>query len=170
MGPMSCISLPVAADQVSLRHVTRVSFMAESILSLLAVIRVFVRSRRDTALEVLALRQQVAVLKRKRPRPILNPLERLFWTTLRRFWSRWSEVLVIVKPETVVGWHRTGFRLYWRWRSPPKGDWGTPKIHGEILKLGFIVSERRWPGICDAFGAAAIRANGGLPFFTITAR
>jgi hypothetical protein len=62
--------------------------MPESVLSIIAVIRVFFRSRGDTALEVLALRQQVAVLKRKRPRPTLNSIGRFFWTTLRRFWSR----------------------------------------------------------------------------------
>src|SRR5690242_12210027 len=73
-----------------------------------------------TALEILALRQQVAVLKRKRPRPPLNSVDRLFWTTLRRIWSRWADVLVIVKPETVFGWQRAGFRLYWRWRSRPQ--------------------------------------------------
>jgi putative transposase len=133
------------------------------ILSILAVTRVFFRSRSDTALEVLALRQQVAVLQRKRPRPMLNSWDRLFWTTLRRFWSRWTDVLVIVKPETVIGWHRAAFRLYWRWRSRPRGgrpkitdeirvlirrlaeenpDWGAPKIHGELQKLGFVVSER----------------------------
>ncbi len=138
-------------------------FVPEFILSILAAIRIFFRSRSDTALEVLALRQQVAVLKRKRPRPTLNYRDRFFWTTLRRFWSRWSDVLVIVKPETVIGWHRTGFRLYWRWRSRPGGgrpkitdelrglirrlarenpDWGAPKIHGELQKLGFVVSER----------------------------
>jgi len=129
----------------------------------LAVIRAFFRSRVDTSLEVLALRQQVAVLKRKRPRPSLNRFDRIFWTTLRNLWPRWSDVLVIVKPETVVGWHRAGFRLYWRWRSRPRcgrpkvseeirtlirrmatenTDWGAPKIHGELLKLGFEVSER----------------------------
>jgi hypothetical protein len=70
------------------------------------------RTRRDTALEVLALRQQVAVLKRKRPRPPLNSFDRLFWTTLRRRWPRWVDLLVIVKPETVIGWHRAGFRRY----------------------------------------------------------
>jgi hypothetical protein len=58
------------------------------ILSILAVIRVFFRSRSDTALEILALRQQVAVLKRKRPRPTLTSLDRFFWTTLHRFWCR----------------------------------------------------------------------------------
>jgi putative transposase len=81
------------------------------ILAFLSAVRVFFRSRSDTALEVLALRQQVAVLKRKRPRPILNRLDRFFWTSLRRCWPRWAEVLVIVKPETVTGWHRAGFRL-----------------------------------------------------------
>ena len=145
---------------------TPVSFRGDApayILSILAVIRVLLRSRSDTALEILAVRQQVAVLKRKRPRPKLNTFDRLFWTTLRRVWSRWADVLVIVKSETVVGWHRAGFRLYWRWRSRPRGgrpkitgeirvlirrlaeenpDWGAPKIHGELQKLGFEVSER----------------------------
>ena len=137
--------------------------MTEFILSILAVIRVFFRSRTDTAMEVLALRQQVAVLKRKRPRPKLNSWDRIFWTALRRGWSRWRDVLVIVRPETVIGWHRAGFRLYWRWRSRPgrgrpkiaeevrvlirrlandNPDWGAPKIHGELQKLGFVVSER----------------------------
>jgi hypothetical protein len=77
---------------------------------MLAVVRVFCQSRSDTAIEVLALRQQVAVLKRKRPRPVLNSWDRLFWTTLSHLWSRWSDVLVIVKPETVISWHRAGFR------------------------------------------------------------
>ena len=131
--------------------------------SILAAFRVFFRSRGDTALEVLALRQQVAVLKRKCPRPTLHSLDRLFWTTLRGIWSRWADVLVIVKPQTVVGWHRAAFRLYWRWRSRPRGGrpkitgeiralirrmaeenagWGAPKIHGELLKLGVDLSER----------------------------
>jgi hypothetical protein len=135
----------------------------EFILSILAAIGVFFRCRSDIALEVLALRQQVAVLKRKQPRPPLNSLDRLFWTTLHHLWSRWADVLVIVKPETVVGWHRAGYRLYWRWRSRPRGgrpkiteeirglirplaeenpDWGAPKIHGELQKLGLVVSAR----------------------------
>ena len=73
------------------------------------------------ALEVLALLQQVAVPKRKRPRPVLNRLNRLFWTTLRRFWLRWADVLAIVQPETVIRWHRAGFRAYWRWKSRSRG-------------------------------------------------
>ena len=137
--------------------------MLEFILTPLAALRVFFRSRRDTALEILALRQQLAVLKRKRPRPRLHSLDRLFWIGLRRVWSRWSDVLVVVKADTVVGWHRAGFRLFWRWRSRPRGGrakttaetralirrlaqenpgWGAPKIHGELQKLGFVISER----------------------------
>jgi hypothetical protein len=71
--------------------------VVDSILALFSALQVFFCSRGATALEVLALRQQVAVLKRKRPRPIVNRLDRLFWTTLRRFWPRWVDVLVIVK-------------------------------------------------------------------------
>ena len=132
-------------------------------VALLAAFRVFLRSRTDLALEILSLRQQVAVLKRKRPRPPLKRFDRLFWVVLRRFWPRWSEVLLIVKPDTVVGWHRTAFCWYWRWRSrrgigrPPIGGelrtlirrlalenpgWGAPRIHGELRKLGFDLSER----------------------------
>ena len=68
--------------------------MVQLFLAMLGALRIFFRSRGDTALEILALRQQVAVLKRQRPRPPLNSGDRFFWTTLRRFWSRWGDVLV----------------------------------------------------------------------------
>jgi len=137
--------------------------VAEFISSILAAVRVFFISRSDTALKVLALRRQLAVRKRKRPRPPVRPIDRLFWTTLRRCWARWMDVLVIVQPATVVGWHRAGFRRYWRWRSRHRQgrptitgevrdlirriadenpDRGAPKIHGEMQKLGLLVSER----------------------------
>jgi hypothetical protein len=137
--------------------------MFQFILALVAAVRVFFHSRSETALEIIALRQQIVVLKRKRPRPRLNQFDRLFWIILRCVWSRWTEVLVAVKPETVVGWHRAGFRLFWKWqlRAPagrPKttaeiralihcpaeenATWGAPRIHGELQKLGFLVSER----------------------------
>jgi putative transposase len=131
--------------------------------AIVAAFAVFFRSRLDISLEVLALRQQVAVLKRKRRRPVLSRLDRVFWIMLRSVWPRWSDVLAIVKPATVIGWHRRGFRMYWRWRSRRRSGrprihdeisdlicqmrlensgWGAPKIHGELLKLGFTVSER----------------------------
>ena len=125
---------------------------------------VFFRSRYNLGLEILALRQQLGVLKRTHPRPRLRVRDRMFWILLRRFWPSWSKVLVIVKPETVIAWHRAGFRMFWRLRSRakqhgrPKIDaeiraiirrmvkenptWGAPRIHGELLKLGFDVSER----------------------------
>ena len=91
--------------------------MFEFIPALLTSVRVVFRSRSETALEILALRQQIVVLKRKRTRARLNQFDRLFWIILRCVWSRWTEVLVAVKPETVVGWHRAGFRLFWKWQS-----------------------------------------------------
>lgn len=138
-------------------------FMFDLLLALAAAGRVFFCSRADTALEVLALRQQVAMLKRKHPRPALNRLDRVLWMWLRQFWPRWTDAPIIVKLETVIGWHRAGFRHYWRWRSRPRcgrpkaaeeirtvirrmagenAAWGAPKIHGELLKLGFVISER----------------------------
>jgi putative transposase len=124
----------------------------------------FCSSRCSLSLEIIALRQQLGILKRKNPHLRLRIQDRIFWILLRRLWSAWSNVLVIVKPETVVAWHRAGFRLFWRNRSRainkgrPKTDaelrrlikrmasenptWGAPRIHGELLKLGFEVSER----------------------------
>jgi putative transposase len=133
----------------------------QHILSILAVIRVFFRSRSDTALEILALRQQVAVLKRKRPRPTLNSLDRLFWTFLRGSWSRWKEVLVIVKPETVIAWHRAGFRLYWRWRSRLRG--GRPKITEEVRNLIRRLAEENCASRISQLRQRAHSDSGWLP-------
>jgi putative transposase len=76
--------------------------MLELLLSVLAAVRVFFRSRAEASLQVLALRQQVAVLKRQQPRPTLTGLDRFFWTTLQHVWPRWADVLIIVKPKTVI--------------------------------------------------------------------
>ena len=133
------------------------------------IVSVF-RSRDDLVLENLALRQQLLALHSKRPRPRLGAFDKLFWVLLRRVWSGWKRSLILVTPETVVRWHRAGFRLYWSWisrarkavgRKPISRDvrelifrmvaenptWGAPRIHGELLKLGFVISERtvsRW--------------------------
>jgi hypothetical protein len=77
-----------------------------------AMLRAFC-ARRSLVLENLALRQQLAVFKRKHPRPSLGALDKLFWVLARRFWPQWKEMLVIVLPETVARWHRAGFKLYW---------------------------------------------------------
>ena len=119
-------------------------FMLQFLLVLWAAVRALFRTRTDAALEILALRQQVVVLKLKRPRPPLNAYDRLFWTTLRSFWPRWSNVLVIVKVETVIGWHRAGFRLYWRWRSRVRA--GRPRISEELQQLIARMAEENLTG------------------------
>jgi putative transposase len=75
------------------------------------------RSRRDLLMENLALRQQLMMLTQKYSRSRLAAPDRLFWVLLRRLWSGWRRALLIVQPETVIGWHRTGFKLYWKWLS-----------------------------------------------------
>src|SRR6516162_10474975 len=86
--------------------------MVSLALSMVAYIRAFFVPRHQLALEAAALRQQLAVFKRKRTHFRLHRLDRLFWTALRRGYSGWPEALIIVKPETVVSWHRAGFRLF----------------------------------------------------------
>src|SRR5271163_423128 len=119
------------------------------------------RSRAVVELENLALRHQLHVLRRQRPgRLRLFTLDRLFWVWLYRIWPRCLEAMVLVKPATVIQWHRQGFRLFWRWRSRsgrPSVNreirdlirqmseanrlWGAPRIHGELLKLGIEISQ-----------------------------
>ena len=80
-------------------------------------VRALVVGRLSLTAENLALRQQLAVLHRYAPRPKLRPWDRRFWVGLSRVWAGWQSALVIVKPATVVRWHRQGFRYYWRWKS-----------------------------------------------------
>jgi putative transposase len=148
----------------SRRRRKRSRAMIRLVMLLLGAVRALVRQRSELVLENLALRQQVAVLAAKGGRARITTVDRWFWIALRRCWSRWTEVLVFVKPETVVRWHRAGFRRYWTWLTqrgrrgrPRTGEnlcalirrmatenagWGAPRIHGELLKLGFDISER----------------------------
>ncbi len=95
-------------------------------------LRSTLRRQRDLAVENLVLRQQLAILKQRNPRPRLTDTDRLFWVLLTRLWSGWREALHIVKPETVVRRHRQGFRYYWRWKSRHRGR---PKVDPEIRGL-----------------------------------
>jgi len=125
-------------------------------------LRSTVRTHRELALENLALRQRLAVWKAREPRPRLTELDRIFWVCLSRLWTRWRQSLQLVRPETVVGWHRQGFRHYGAWKSRRRSGrpmisrelrdlirrmsydnplWGAPRIHGELLKLGLTVSQ-----------------------------
>jgi len=133
------------------------------LISVLGMLRSFVRWRASLHLEVLALRHQLQVSQRSRPRRLrLAKMDRWLWAWLSRSWSGWRTALVIVKPETVIAWHRQGFRLFWTWKSrrstgrpPIPSDvrvlirtmshenplWGAPRIHGELLKLGIDISQ-----------------------------
>src|SRR6516162_2451238 len=89
---------------------------------------------KELTLENLALRQQLAVMKRQRPRPRLRGADRWFWVCLARFWPNWQKSLLLVRPETVVSWHRRGFRLFWTWISRRKRS-GRPGISRELRDL-----------------------------------
>lgn len=122
------------------------------------------KTRTGLQLENVALRHQIGVLQRSaNKRPKLHAADRLLWVWLSRMWADWRSSLTIVKPETVVAWHRSAFRLFWRWRvrhgkpgrptvpreirdlirhiSRENPGWGAPRIHGELLKLGIHIGE-----------------------------
>jgi putative transposase len=134
------------------------------ILSLFFSILQGLRARAALHAEIIALRHQLLVLQRanRNRRLQLTASDRLLWVWLSRLWTGWRSALVIVKPETVIAWHRRGFRLYWRWKSRHRQGrpsisrelidlirkmslanprWGAPRIHGELSKLGFVLSE-----------------------------
>lgn len=138
--------------------------MVTSVLvSLLHSLRFVARSRASLHVEILALRHQLAVVNRtRRPRLRLTSIDRLLWAWLSQTWRGWRSVLHIVKPETVIGWHRRGFRLFWAWKSRRRTGrpgvpadvralirelseanplWGATRIHGELQKLGVAVSQ-----------------------------
>ncbi|MFK7988697.1 MAG: hypothetical protein AB8I08_21940, partial [Sandaracinaceae bacterium] len=90
-------------------------------------------ARRDLALENLALRQQLSVLRRQVTRARPTKMDRAFWVMLSRLWDRWADSLVFVKPETVIRWHRKGFALFWTWKSRRRG--GRPRVPREVIDL-----------------------------------
>ena len=120
------------------------------------------KSRQALALENIAIRHQLEVLQRNAKRPRLKPNDRAFWVVLSRFLPSWQQHLTIVQPDTVIRWHRAGWRIYWRWKSKPGPGrpkvplevrtlirqmsldnrlWGAPQIHGEFMKLGYDICE-----------------------------
>ena len=125
------------------------------------VLRAAIRSRANLVIENVALRQQVATLMRERRRPAPDNLDRAFWVALRAAWPKWANALIIVRTDTVAKWHRERFRRHWamisrkRYPGRPRINaairdlirematdrWGAPRIHGELVKLGFEVSE-----------------------------
>jgi len=137
--------------------------MISVLISLLLTARSSLRSRAALQLEVLALHHQLQVLNRSRPRRVrLAPMDRLLWAWLSHVWRDWRAALILVQPNTVVAWHRRGFRVFWAWKtrrrvgrptipadirtlirtmSQDNPLWGAPRVHGELLKLGVDVSQ-----------------------------
>jgi putative transposase len=128
------------------------------------------KSRAALHLEVLALRQQLAMIaERDRKRLRIHPQERWFWILLYRLWPSCLQTLMVFQPDTLVRWHRKGFSFYWRLKSRGGRDgrpaisreirqlirtmsrdnvgWGAPRIHGELRMLGIDVSESTWRSI-----------------------
>ena len=104
--------------------------MLHLLFALLATARSSLKSPRELALRNLALRGQLAIPKRKTKRPTLTRPDRAFRVALCRLWPDWQSAVILVKPETVIGWHRKGFKLYWTWKARNRG--GRPPIDAEI--------------------------------------
>src|SRR3981189_903076 len=134
-------------------------------LTLLFSLRDCFRARAVLQAEILALRHQLLLLQRSScgHKLRLRWADRVLWVWLSRLWNDWRSALLLVKPETIIAWHRKGFRLYWNWKSRRHLEgrpcvspevrnliqkmslanprWGAPRIHGELLKLGIEVSQ-----------------------------
>ena len=130
---------------------------------LVSLVGLLFRSHTRLLAENMALRHQLSVLQRTARRPRLKARDRIFWVWLSRIWPDWRSALVIVKPETVITWHRQGFRLYWRWKSRARRPgrpsvraeirevirrisrenplWGSPRIRDELALLGLKVAK-----------------------------
>lgn len=114
-------------------------------------------------MENIALRQQLSIYHHSNKRPKIRLRDRLFWILLSRYWKNWKDAVIIVKPETVIGWHRKGFKFFWTWKSRKRGPgrpkisieirnlikamanenptWGALRIHGELLTLGIKIDK-----------------------------
>jgi putative transposase len=113
-------------------HDTLVDPMETLLFAILSFIRAALRSRTILALENAALRQQLTIYQRNQKHPRLRIGDRAFWVLLRRAWSGWERALIVVRPETVIAWHRQGFRLFWRHRSMSR-QVGRPRIPREHI-------------------------------------
>ncbi|MFT5233045.1 MAG: putative transposase [Candidatus Krumholzibacteriia bacterium] len=147
--------VPVAVTAPRVQHKQMFNIILRAVIASL-------KSRNQLALENIALRHQLEVLQRNAKRPRLKQSDRALWTFLSRFLPDWRRHLTIVQPDTVIRWHRSGWRFYWKWKSKPGPGrpkvsteiralirrmslenplWGAPRIHGELLKLGYDVCE-----------------------------
>jgi len=140
--------------------------MVAILLPVLSILVFRFRSRAALELKVVALQHQLAVLRRQRPgRPQLSPLDRLLWVLLYRIWPQVIDAMILVKPATVIAWHRKGFRFYWRCRSRRPGR---PRINAEIRDLIRVMSNanplwgrRAFTGSCSSSASRSARPQSG---------
>jgi hypothetical protein len=167
--------------------------MVETLKTVLGTLLLLFQSRSRLQVEILALRQQLIVLRRTAPKRVrLGALDRLLFVLLYRLWPGVLDSIAVIQPDTIVRWHRHGFRALWRWKSRRRLGrpgtakdirdlireisrtnplWGAPRAHGELLKLG-ITAPRRATRNQDAMAAAMIYPEGehGPPPFTFRPR
>ena len=135
--------------------------MKNLIILLFEFIRLSFKNRHSLILENLLLRQQIIILKRKTKKPKLKNIDRIILIWISKLWSNWKSALIIVKPETLIGWHKEGFKFFWRWKSRTTGRplidweliklirklqkdnpiWTHQRIQGELVKLGYNVCD-----------------------------
>ena len=158
----------------------------ERFLILLGALMAIFKTSAELRLENVALRQQLGILHRSAPKRLkLTAADRLFWVWLRQLWRDWKSALMIVHPETVVSWHRKGFRLFWTWKirrgkpgrprvpqairdlirmmSRNNPRWGAPRLHGELLKLGIEITRANGRQIYAPTSKAAISDLANVP-------
>ncbi len=136
--------------------------MRALLLDVLSLVPSAFKSRGALVLENLALRHQLLMLERRGTRPSVLDRDRWLWIALFRFWKHWRSALIVLQPETIVRWHRRGFRAYWAFKSRPRGGrprvdpevrrlirhmwsanptWGKRRVQAELAKLGISVSD-----------------------------
>jgi hypothetical protein len=155
--------------------------MTDLLKLILGVLASLFKSRAKLEAEILILRQQINVLRRQAPkRPHLNNTDRFLFVWLYRWFPSVLGAIAIVRPETIIRWHRAGFRAYWRWRSRnhagrPKvsaelrtliGEmsranplWGAPRIHGNCSSSASMSLSRQSLGICAATRGRHLKAG-----------
>ena len=163
--------------------------MVETLKTVLGTLLLLFQSRSRLQVEILVLRQQLIVLRRSAPKRVrLRAVDRLLLVLLYRLWPGVLDSIAVIQPDTIVRWHRLGFRVLWRWKSRRRLGrpgiakdtrdlireisranplWGAPRVHGELLKLGMF-RNRRWRSTCR--GPDDRHHNPGGPSCIITPR
>jgi len=133
--------------------------LSEFLAILINIFKTVYKSKNDIIIENLVLKQQLATYTSRKKKPIIKERDRAFWIALKKSWSKWTDLLVIVKPETVIDWQRRRFKKHWTkissknkksgrkitkkeirdliYQMKRENNWGAPRIYSELLMLGY---------------------------------